>query len=89
MKNVTIEASEVYCIEDIHKLLAEELEFPDYYGMNLDALHDCLGDISEETSITVMGAELLYEQLGTGYEKLMRVLNDSAVENDFLYIVEV
>lgn len=28
-----------------HQLLKEALGFPDYYGCNLDALHDCLGDL--------------------------------------------
>lgn len=89
MKNVIIRGSEIICIADIHELIADALEFPDYYGMNLDALHDCLGDISEETSITLMESEILYDRLGISFEKLMRVLNDTAEENDNLYIIEV
>jgi ribonuclease inhibitor len=33
--------------EEFHKLLAEELPFPDYYGGNLDALYDVLTDDGE------------------------------------------
>lgn len=29
-----------------HDYLAEALSFPDYYGKNLDALYDCLCEIS-------------------------------------------
>lgn len=89
MKNIIIRGSDIFSIADIHELIADELEFPDYYGMNLDALHDCLGDISEETSITLMESEILYDRLGISFEKLMRVLNDTAEENDNLYIIEV
>lgn len=89
MKNVIIRGSDIICIADIHELIADELEFPDYYGMNLDALHDCLGDISEETSITLMESDILYNRLGVSFEKLIRVLNDTAEENDNLYIIEV
>ena len=32
--------------EKMHEELASNLEFPDYYGKNLDALNDCLGDIA-------------------------------------------
>ena len=32
-----------------HAYLKEALRLPDYYGKNLDALYDCLGDIGEET----------------------------------------
>lgn len=30
---------------DMHRAFAAALSFPDYYGMNLDALNDCLSDI--------------------------------------------
>ncbi|WP_234349260.1 MULTISPECIES: barstar family protein [unclassified Streptomyces] len=32
--------------EDMHRSVAAALQFPDYYGHNLDALHDCLGDVA-------------------------------------------
>src|SRR4051794_26826167 len=31
---------------DMHRELAFLLQFPDYYGKNLDALNDCLGDVA-------------------------------------------
>jgi RNAse (barnase) inhibitor barstar len=31
--------------KEMHEALAAGLEFPDYYGRNLDALNDCLSDI--------------------------------------------
>ncbi len=31
--------------EDVHEALASGLEFPDYYGRNLDALNDCISDL--------------------------------------------
>jgi len=31
--------------KDMHEALAFGLEFPEYYGRNLDALNDCIGDI--------------------------------------------
>lgn len=89
MNNITISGSEIYSIADIHESLADALNFPEYYGVNLDALHDCLGDICEETSITITESDILYDRLGISFEKFMRVLNDTAEENDFLYIIEV
>src|SRR5688500_7028210 len=29
----------------MHRALAMALSFPDYYGMNLDALNDCMSDV--------------------------------------------
>ncbi|WP_079193545.1 barstar family protein [Streptomyces sp. CB02488] len=31
---------------DMHRAFAAALRFPDYYGNNLDALNDCLGDVA-------------------------------------------
>ncbi|MFD4539888.1 barstar family protein [Streptomyces bauhiniae] len=31
---------------DVHRAMATALDFPDYYGHNLDALNDCLGDVA-------------------------------------------
>ncbi|WP_078626290.1 barstar family protein [Streptomyces sp. NRRL S-241] len=32
--------------QDMHRDIAAALQFPDYYGNNLDALNDCLGDVA-------------------------------------------
>jgi len=31
----------------MHRALALALHFPDYYGNNLDALEECLGEVAE------------------------------------------
>jgi hypothetical protein len=31
--------------EDLHRDMAAALDFPDYYGRNLDALNDCMRDV--------------------------------------------
>lgn len=38
---------------ELHGYLASELQFPSYYGENLAALSDCLGDISEPWAIII------------------------------------
>ena len=41
---VRVEASEWRAEADLHRDLATALDFPDYYGRNLDALNDCMRD---------------------------------------------
>ena len=36
-------------VREMHPALADLLDFPDYYGHNLDALNDCLSDVAEGT----------------------------------------
>jgi len=86
MKHAIIDGSAVGSMTEIHRLLAEQLSFPDWYGNNLDALHDCLTEVCEETVITVLQAEALSEKLGMAYVRLCRVLADSAEENPWLTI---
>ena len=41
----TFECSGWSGVSDMHEALSSELEFPDYYGRNLNALNDCISDI--------------------------------------------
>ena len=49
-----------------HDYLMEMLDFPDYYGKNLDALYDCLCEIGVETEIILInGDEVSSEMIDT------------------------
>jgi len=63
--------------KDGHDYLKEVLNFPDYYGKNLDALYDCLCEIGTETSITLINS-------GCVSEDLIDTFADAARENEFL-----
>ncbi|WP_078903953.1 barstar family protein [Streptomyces xanthophaeus] len=43
---IRLAAGEWASERDMHKDVAAALQFPDYYGHNLDALNDCLGDVA-------------------------------------------
>lgn len=53
--------------EQLHERFAAAFDFPDYYGANLDALFDCLGDIRGEAEIRITNADKLEEKLGEDY----------------------
>ena len=65
-------------MEAIHRQLSEALDFPDWYGANLDALYDCLTDLGEPVCLTVREPQLL--------PALERVLEDAAGENPLLEV---
>ena len=63
--------------ENGHDYLKDALNFPDYYGKNLDALYDCLCEIGEETEIVLINSD----EVSTD---LIDTFIDAAEENDFL-----
>ena len=70
-----------------HAYLKEALHLPDYYGKNLDALYDCLGDIGEETVIVVPEVIQKKEYLGEYGKIMLRVFKDAAEQNEMLKVV--
>lgn len=61
--------------KDGHDYLMEALDFPDYYGKNLDALYDCLTEI--ECEIELVNAD----EVG---DDIIQTFIDAADENEFL-----
>lgn len=86
MKTIIIDGNEIISMSDIHSIFAEELDFPEWYGKNLDALYDCLGDVTEEVEIIFENTDELEENLGISFKKLMRLLEDVSSENDYISV---
>lgn len=82
MKEILINCAKIGTREELHDVLSRELGFPAWYGRNLDALHDCLTALCEETSITF----LHFSALPFPTAGLLRVLRDSEHENEMLEI---
>ena len=55
----TIEIDGKLIKKEGHDYLKEILNFPDYYGKNLDALYDCLTDIGVDTEIKLLNKDLV------------------------------
>ena len=60
-----------------HDYLKEVLNFPDYYGKNLDALYDCLCEIGVETEIILINSDCVSSDMIETFE-------DAASENENL-----
>ena len=59
--------------EETHAYLKETFGFPEYYGENLDALHDCLSEMTD-LEVEIIHAEDMLAALGRYGEILMQVL---------------
>lgn len=65
---------------ELHGVLAAGLDFPDWYGGNLDSLYDCLTEPAERKLIVVNSRELT-EALGPYAHRFLQVLTDASREN--------
>ena len=86
MKQIRIDGRNVDSLADIHSIFSRTLDFPVSYGRNMDALYDCLTDVSEDVTVQIVHREELYETIGR-YEKiLIRVLRDATKVNDHILL---
>ena len=45
MKQVILDGSAITTRTQFHDAVAQQLQLPEWYGRNLDALYDCLGEV--------------------------------------------
>ena len=84
VKRVQISAAAWDTPRKAHEALAQALDFPAYYGCNLDALHDCLTDLGE-TELVIEDCALASERINT-WQGFLAVFFDAAAENPRLKI---
>ena len=78
MKRVELIASQLTDKNILHDVLIRELELPEWYGRNLDALHDCLPQL-QDVELVLVGFP------DEGYlARVRRVIVDAAWENNSL-----
>ncbi|MCY8452247.1 barstar family protein [Bacillus spizizenii] len=91
MKKIIINGKDFENKERIHDALKDKLDFPDYYGKNLDALWDCLtGWIELPLTLVWRNFEFSKKFLGSYAENTLEVLQEAQeeLEDEFKIIVE-
>jgi len=76
MHTVYLDTREFTDKESSHEYLKEMLDFPEYYGGNLDALYDCLTDLPP-TEIYMENVE----EAGMFYPVIKHVMQSAKKEN--------
>ena len=66
--------------DGLHAELKQKLSFPEYYGNNLDALNDCLGERRERELIVIEHAGDLLEGCGSYALGLLQVFADHGIQ---------
>jgi len=82
MDEIIIECAQIDNPRAFHRLLAEKLDFPEYYGGNLDALYDCLTQICRQTKLRLVG----FDRLQSFKRGFRRVMEEAQEDNPCLKI---
>lgn len=84
MNRVQLSARAWRTEQDVHQALAQALSFPGYYGRNLDALYDCLTDLTD-TQLVIEDCAAAAERIER-WGRFLMVFFDAAMENPALQI---
>lgn len=74
-----VDFSNVKHFIDIHEILKRDLDFPDYYGGNLDALWDCLTDqlLSGITYIEFYNTKQLSIKFSDEWKRIIEIFRET------------
>ena len=88
MKIILLDGAVINDFSDIHNKFKSQLNFPDYYGENLDALYDMLTDISEKIIIISVNSKLFEEKFAKKWSAFLRLMKDIEEEKEnFSFII--
>lgn len=85
MRNLVVDFNDATDKTSIHERIKTGLELPEYYGNNLDALHDCLSELTD-CVITLKNIDVLYALDIIGI-KILKVFEEAADTNETILIV--
>ena len=87
MKTITLDITNIETVRALHIYLQYMLDLPEYYGRNLDALYDCLTDVSEPTRI-ILHTKGVRGEMTAYLPRFMQVLSDASEANPMIKVVQ-
>ncbi|MBQ8409141.1 MAG: barstar family protein [Clostridia bacterium] len=85
----TIDFRKVQYYSEVHLIIKEALDFPDYYGENWDAFWDCIVDFAignKPVQINILGLDVLERKFGEDTTKMMiELMRDAKYRSDGIY----
>ena len=74
----------------MHEIIRESLDFPDYYGCNWSAFRDCLTDmIGAPIHIEIIGLENVEQRFDDSASKMLNILKDFKHYHNDRYVNDI
>ena len=87
MKKAVVDFTNVKYYYDLHQILKDSLELPDFYGRNVSALWDCLtGMIETPLAVTLKGFDTLPKDLEKERDFILETFLEAQQEGWDIYI---
>lgn len=86
MKEIRLNGNKMLDKASTHAYLKQKLDFPDYYGENLDALWDLLVTDFCPKKITIYRPGAIIENLGAYGEAIINLFQEAAKENKYIQL---
>lgn len=77
MKKYTVDFRQVKYYLEMHDVLRESLDFPEYYGRNWDAFWDCITDFfasDESVMIEILGLDVIERLFGDRAKMMIDIM---------------
>ena len=88
VKRCVLQGEAIDSLETLHDEIARQLNFPDYYGRNLDALWDVLStDLEGPVRLIWEDADASRQAMGEDFERVVALLADVAAERDDFEVI--
>ena len=87
MRKIVLEGTYLLDKETSHEYLKKALNFPEYYGKNLDALYDCLTDLDETVIEIKMPEGQILDNENVYFKKILRVFQMATKENENIKVI--
>ncbi|MBE6562616.1 MAG: hypothetical protein E7660_02645 [Ruminococcaceae bacterium] len=77
MKKAVLDLTGCKYWHELHKRIKKTLEFPDYYGENLDAFWDCINRDCDVDFLTVVGSSTVASELKPTVDSILGMLEEN------------
>lgn len=79
-KHVVLDLNGCKNIDELHLRIKDALDFPDYYGKNLDAFWDCISCDCDVNFVSIVGSSNVADDLKPTIKNILKMFEENKQE---------